>query len=313
MTSAQANSLLYRLINLGDILCFSATHINFSELENEKNMSPGGILEQMLRLVCTVAVKNCLIVQKHQEENGSDDVLTLESINQANIHNLGIPLTTSAAELFGCDYSGFTGGANTVTTLSGDEDSSSIDSEIHQHSQTQSDIMLSHLSMHPSPIKDLSKLLQDMDVNRLRACIYRDADADAKQSQFLALATLYFISVLMVSKYRDVIEPKFDNNQAKNFEGILENELNSVESQEFRSNKIGVDPANIGDILTSKLETTLASVCPLLKELMCDFANFLSKKLIGSHGQDLVTKETVRTFKRANASPVELVMVNFMA
>lgn len=285
LSSAQANSLLYRLVNLADILCFAATHINFGELENEKNMSPGGILEQCLRLVCTVAVKNCLIVQKHQEENGGDDVLTLESINQNNIHNLGIPLT-SAAELFG-DYGNFSG-ANTVATCSGDEDSSSIDSaEIHHHTTgntLQSDVMMSHLSMHPSPIKDLSKLLQEMDVNRLRACIYRDADSDAKQSQFLALATLYFISVLMVSKYRDIIEPKFDN-QTKNFEGILENELNdAVESQEFR-NKIGVDPANIGDILTSKLETTLSSVCGLLKEIMCDFATFLSKKLVGSHGQ----------------------------
>lgn len=184
LTSAQANSLLYRLVNLADILCFAATHINFSELESEKNMSSGGILEQCLRLVCTVAVKNCLIVQKHQEENGSDDVLTLESINHSNLHNFGIPLT-SAAELFG-DYAGFSGsgGANTLTTCSGDEDSSSIDSEIHQHSQTQSDIMLSHLSMHPSPIKDLNKLLQDMDINRLRACIYRDADADANAKVF---------------------------------------------------------------------------------------------------------------------------------
>lgn len=306
LTSAQANSLLYRLVNLADILCFAATHINFAELENEKNMSPGGILEQCLRLVCTVAVKNCLIVQKHQEENGSDDILTLESINQNNIHNLGIPLT-SAAELFGGDYGNFSG-ANTVATCSGDEDSSSIDSaEIHHTGNTPSDVMINHLSMHPSPIKDLSKLLQEMDVNRLRACIYRDADADAKQSQFLALATLYFISVLMVSKYRDIIEPKFDN-QSRNFEGILENELNGVESQEFR-NKIGVDPANIGDILTSKLETTLSNVCPILKEIMCDFAGFLSKKLVGSHGQDLVSKEIVRTFKRSNVSSVELVML----
>ena len=195
LSSAQANSLLYRLVNLADILCFAATHINFAELENEKNMSPGGILEQCLRLVCTVAVKNCLIVQKHQEENGNDDVLTLESINQNNMHNLGMPLTSAAELLFG-DYGNFSG-ANTA--CSGDEDSSSIDSEIHHSAgNAQSEVISHHLSMHPSPIKDFSKLLQEMDVNRLRACIYRDADADAKQSQFLALATLYFISVLMV-------------------------------------------------------------------------------------------------------------------
>ena len=42
---------------------------------------------------------------------------------------------------------------------------------------------------------------------------------------------------------------------------------------------------------------------------MCDFANFLRSKLVGSHGQDLVSKEIVRTFKRSNVSAVELVML----
>ena len=33
---------------------------------------------------------------------------------------------------------------------------------------------------------------------------------DSKQAQFLALAVVYFISVLMVSKYRDILEPQND-------------------------------------------------------------------------------------------------------
>ncbi|XP_055302305.1 neurobeachin isoform X8 [Sitodiplosis mosellana] len=57
-----------------------------------------------------------------------------------------------------------------------------------------------------SPVKDVEKLLQDMDVNRLRAVVYRDVD-ETKQAQFLSLAIVYFISVLMVSKYRDILEP----------------------------------------------------------------------------------------------------------
>ena len=40
--------------------------------------------------------------------------------------------------------------------------------------------------------------------------------------------------------------------------------------------------------LTQQLETALGSVCPLLREIMVDFAPFLSKTLIGSHGQDLL-------------------------
>jgi hypothetical protein len=57
-----------------------------------------------------------------------------------------------------------------------------------------------------TPVKDPEKLLQDMDVNRLRAVIYRDVE-ETKQAQFLSLAIVYFISVLMVSKYRDILEP----------------------------------------------------------------------------------------------------------
>ena len=45
-----------------------------------------------------------------------------------------------------------------------------------------------------------------MDINRLRAVVYRDVE-ETKQAQFLALAIVYFTSVLMVSKYRDILEP----------------------------------------------------------------------------------------------------------
>lgn len=40
--------------------------------------------------------------------------------------------------------------------------------------------------------------------------------------------------------------------------------------------------------LTQKLESALGSVCPLLREIMLDFAPFLSRTLVGSHGQDLL-------------------------
>ncbi|KAG8331826.1 hypothetical protein J6590_034215 [Homalodisca vitripennis] len=66
--------------------------------------------------------------------------------------------------------------------------------------------MVDKLSNQSTPVKDPEKLLQDMDVNRLRAVIYRDVE-ETKQAQFLSLAIVYFISVLMVSKYRDILEP----------------------------------------------------------------------------------------------------------
>lgn len=42
--------------------------------------------------------------------------------------------------------------------------------------------------------------------------------------------------------------------------------------------------------LTRKLEVALSSVAPLLREVVVDFASFLSKTLIGSHGQELLSE-----------------------
>lgn len=47
--------------------------------------------------------------------------------------------------------------------------------------------------------------------------------------------------------------------------------------------------------LTQKLEMALGSVCPLLREIMVDFAPFLSKTLVGSHGQELLMEGKGRT------------------
>ncbi|KAG9264625.1 neurobeachin isoform X6 [Astyanax mexicanus] len=69
-----------------------------------------------------------------------------------------------------------------------------------------------------SPIMDPDRLLQDVDINRLRAVVFRDVD-DGKQAQFLALAVVYFISVLMVSKYRDILEPQRETARVINQSG----------------------------------------------------------------------------------------------
>uniref|UniRef100_A0A8C9U6Z1 Neurobeachin n=1 Tax=Scleropages formosus TaxID=113540 RepID=A0A8C9U6Z1_SCLFO len=125
MSSETAVTFLSRLMAMVDVLVF-ASSLNFSEIEAEKNMSSGGLMRQCLRL----------------------------------------------GEFFACDR-----GSNL------------------------------------SPIKDPDRLLQDVDINRLRAVVFRDVD-DSKQAQFLALAVVYFISVLMVSKYRDILEPQRETQRA---------------------------------------------------------------------------------------------------
>ncbi|KAM9769828.1 lipopolysaccharide-responsive and beige-like anchor protein isoform 4-T4 [Menidia menidia] len=158
-------TFLQRLINLADVLIF-ASSLNFTEIEAEKNMSSGGILRQCLRLVCAMAVRNCLECQqaqfKHEAEGSARGYTAMPS------SVLGTAKSASAQS----PVDAVTGGM--------------------------------------SPVRDLDRLLQDMDINRLRAVVFRDIE-DSKQAQFLALAVVYFISVLMVSKYRDILEPHNDS------------------------------------------------------------------------------------------------------
>uniref|UniRef100_A0A8C7QA18 LPS responsive beige-like anchor protein n=1 Tax=Oncorhynchus mykiss TaxID=8022 RepID=A0A8C7QA18_ONCMY len=152
-------TFLQRLINLVDVLIF-ASSLNFTEIEAEKNMSSGGILRQSLRLVCAMAVRNCLECQQQSHFKPSQD----SARGQQAVHSLMGHPSKSPVDVV-------TGGM--------------------------------------SPIRDMDRLLQEMDINRLRAVVFRDIE-DSKQAQFLALAVVYFISVLMVSKYRDILEPQND-------------------------------------------------------------------------------------------------------
>ncbi|KAL0879170.1 hypothetical protein ABMA27_002963, partial [Loxostege sticticalis] len=144
-----AVTFLQRLVSMADVLIF-ASALNFAELEAEKNMSSGGILRQCLRLVCTCAVRNCLECKERQRYAAARAARPTDSPDPKSV--------------------------------------------------------VASLADASSPVKDPERLLQDMDVNRLRAVIYRDVE-ETKQAQFLSLAIVYFISVLMVSKYRDILEP----------------------------------------------------------------------------------------------------------
>lgn len=398
-----AVSFLQRLVNMADVLVF-ASSLNFSELEAEKNMSSGGILRQCLRLVCTSAVRNCL---ECKERNGAYVPVYFSQNNN-------------------------------------DEKTSFMQSLVRGAHASPKDIV-ENVTSQVSPVRDPEKLLQDMDVNRLRAVVYRDIE-ETKQAQFLALAIVYFISVLMVSKYRDILEPPShslsstsqansipsgvngsvlnnehqtqeeeneaatdDNNSSVHTEPCMVSSMKSCCSDEVASSvssqpvsdvesnatndtdtknnlptntvndeawtevnlnedddsrncssphlpdaqnvmeqqrgekphseisvvKVAVSDASIMSSvpqsrteelpmknmslpssapareasLTQKLETALGSVCPLLKEIMVDFAGFLSKTLIGSHGQELLIEgKGLSTFKNSQ-SVVELVML----
>uniref|UniRef100_A0A671VP31 Neurobeachin n=1 Tax=Sparus aurata TaxID=8175 RepID=A0A671VP31_SPAAU len=102
--------------------------------------------------------------------------------------------------------------------------------EILLNAVTSSKTAIETVPSNLSPIKDPDRLLQDVDINRLRAVVFRDVD-DSKQAQFLALAVVYFISVLMVSKYRDILEPQRETARISSQSGrSMRHEINSPTS-----------------------------------------------------------------------------------
>lgn len=339
LTTAQANSLLYRLTSMVDIVIFAASHVNLSELEADKNTTSGGILRQCLRLACTVTVKNCLIIRGL---NNRIETLGI-SLGENNIIESEFP-NDFFDSYHGCSLLSANGlFKNSVVTFENDL----VENLEYSPNQTpDSATSPSLLPFQSNPIKNPNKLMQLIDIRRIQACIYHDMSTESRQSQFLALSSLYFISVLMVSKYRDIIEPKpAPKPKPSNIEPTpstssesptpstsstatdktiaatitsAQPAVSNVESNllNFGRMQPTVAPTNstaggsaLTDMLTRKLENALDTVCPLLKSIMCDFCTFLSKTLIGSHGQDLVNKEADRAFRKANTSPVELVML----
>ncbi|XP_032357931.1 neurobeachin isoform X3 [Etheostoma spectabile] len=197
MSSETAITFLSRLMVMVDVLVFSSS-LNFSEIEAEKNMSSGGLMRQCLRLVCCVAVRNCL--ECRQRDRGLKYSITNNNKTHENLQNA-------------------------VT-----------------YNKTAIETVPSNLS----PIKDRDRLLQDVDISRLRAVVFRDVD-DSKQAQFLALAVVYFISVLMVSKYRDILEPQRETARISQSGRSMRQEINSPTSTEtpFDSSKDRPAPSDL--------------------------------------------------------------------
>ncbi|XP_067949217.1 lipopolysaccharide-responsive and beige-like anchor protein [Watersipora subatra] len=160
-------SLLQRVLNLADIMIISSG-ISLYDLEHEKNMTAGTMLRQCLRIVLTMAVRNCL---ECRYETGSLS-----------------PVRTQLSTRNGGDRSG-----------------DPIKSLVDGAKFNLQEVEASRIGL-TDPMSNLEHLLQESDVTRLRAVLYRDTD-DMKQCQWIAMSVIYFVSVLMVSKYRDILEP----------------------------------------------------------------------------------------------------------
>uniref|UniRef100_A0A8C5B487 Neurobeachin a n=1 Tax=Gadus morhua TaxID=8049 RepID=A0A8C5B487_GADMO len=164
MSSETAVTFLSRLMAMVDVLVF-ASSLNFSEIEAEKNMSSGGLMRQCLRLVCCVAVRNCLECRQRQRERGCKS--SLKCIVMCVFVCVCMCLSVCVC------------------------------------------VCVSVCA-------------------RVCLCVFQD---DSKQAQFLALAVVYFISVLMVSKYRDILEPQREIGRSTSLSGrSIRHEINSPTS-----------------------------------------------------------------------------------
>nr|XP_023683403.1 lipopolysaccharide-responsive and beige-like anchor protein [Paramormyrops kingsleyae] len=169
LSDAATGAFLQRLLSLADVLLLSKSP-SLAELEADRRLSPGAALRKSLRLVCTVAAWKYL----------------------------------ERPQVFCSD-------SNSLKLLAGAVGPPGA------HLPQDSD----------PPGDDRNSLLRDVDLERLRAVVFRSFSGgcrvhrswpwesqtvdgsrdDSQQTQFLVLAVVYFISVLMVSKYKDVLEP----------------------------------------------------------------------------------------------------------
>ncbi|XP_058138435.1 lipopolysaccharide-responsive and beige-like anchor protein isoform X1 [Dasypus novemcinctus] len=286
-------TFLQRLISLVDVLIF-ASSLGFTEIEAEKNLSSGGILRQCLRLVCAVAVRNCLECQQHSQLKTRGDTAKGQKI----IHSL-IPMGKYAAK-------------------------------------SPVDIVTGGIS----PVRDIDRLLQDMDINRLRAVVFRDIE-DSKQAQFLALAVVYFISVLMVSKYRDILEPQNErHSQAFKESGNISlpdvestpaafspltpasvEELESITPSRRRDSGIGEEPAtSLGsnvDVAPHTVPSSVSAGPDAISEVLCTLSLEVNKsqETKNDEGNELGSKVTpsVPVSKNVNVKDILRSLVNIPA
>ena len=123
---------------------------------------------------------------------------------------------------------------------------------------------LSKMCNRSSPITDLQRILQDFDLARLRAIIYRERFDDSNQSEFLALSAVYFLSVLLVSKYRDLLDPELEAKIMDQVDAwkFIENEKDGKSEKKFSDNT-GKGKGSVSEVLVSdkdKVQSILKSL-----------------------------------------------------
>lgn len=99
--------------------------------------------------------------------------------------------------------------------------------------------------LSPDGLDNIDRLVQDSDITRIKGIVYRDMVEENRQAQFLALSVIYLVSVLMVSRYRDILEPP--SSPSPFFDSTTTHKLDTTETEsasaspQLSNGKIGND------------------------------------------------------------------------
>ena len=336
MNESKATDLLLQLVFLADYLIFnstlsnaassssSSTGVSLAELEAEKNMSSGGLLRQILRLVSLVAVKRVLVLKDRettkQVSRRASQSSTAASTSKNKESEEHLKTTLETPDILTVE-------SDSKDSSSEVDESDDVDDDLEDLNGGVDGICDSFLitSRHPKGAsKFLKRYLEDhdeendhlllsvKDIQRLRATLYRSdastsssstsSEKERTNSNFLALSTMYFLSVLLVSKYRDTLDVVSTANKARTSSTSSTNSKENDSSQQDYKNT-----SNEADL--ESMEKSLYPTVQFLKDIISDFEIFLSKSLLGSKGQTLLTKQLVKRIKSSDCSPLEVVML----
>lgn len=167
LTLQDAVVFLLRVCLLADVLV-SGSSVPLTDLEGERSLKRGAMVRQCMRLVCACAVRNCLECV-WLERGGAVPTEPLSLRNGGGRHPDPVAaLVEGARALAASEIAACTGGV---------------------------------------PLVEDSRLaLQEHDTVRMRSLMDRCLDEDSKVAEKMALVVVFFVSSIMVAKYKHLLE-----------------------------------------------------------------------------------------------------------
>ncbi|KAJ6668694.1 hypothetical protein lerEdw1_012177 [Lerista edwardsae] len=306
-------AFLQRLISLVDVLIF-ASSLGFTEIEAEKNMSSGGILRQCLRLD---------VDNPPPAHTTLTPVSTEESEIAASVQRRDSGIEEEAQS--GLEHNSETAAEAEAQCVSAGPDAISevlctLSSEVNRSQESKSEVP-SEMDSQVASAPPTSKNVNVKDI--LRSLVSAPADGTTVDHTVLPSAFLgvlgdgaaeqpvqfrSFDRIVVVPPKKSVASSTATINVPTNAVSVVSS-LDSAQAPDVTGGSPGSGSSNsrlpsvptVSSVpedsasnmsITERLEHALEKAAPLLREIFVDFAPFLSRTLLGSHGQELLIEGT---------------------